>query len=494
MSYKDYVIRMRKIDDISNAVAVLSWDNEVYLPPSSNHLRARQISTLTGMIHEEFTSPEFGKLLEQLQKEKLAFKQKKNVATTYKDYCRDKKFTTDFVMKKSLIVSKAYHSWIEARKNNNYTLFVKALDDLIKITKEEAETLGYSDHAYDAMLDLYEAGASVKNLDVIFDKVRMELIPLIKEVRKKQNTKPSFLFKKYDKDTQWEFGLYLLRSMGFDFSRGRQDLSTHPFTISFGSDDVRVTTRIDERDFSNMTWSCIHEGGHALYEQGLPANEYGLPSGSAASLGIHESQSRLWENNVGRSLEFWQYHFPQLKKTFPENLKNIRLSQFYKAINHIHPGKVRTEADELHYHLHVLIRYEIEKQIFEGKIKAKDLREVWNEKYKTYIGVTIKNDNEGILQDVHWAHGSFGYFPTYSLGSFYAAQFFKTACSQVKGLKKQIATGNTTPLLVWLKSNIYRHGKTYNAEQLCKKVTGGGLDIEFFMDYVREKYLKDTNK
>jgi carboxypeptidase Taq len=276
--------------------------------------------------------------------------------------------------------------------------------------------------------------------------------------------------------------------MGYDFNRGRQDLSPHPFTISFNPYDVRVTTRVDENDFANMTWSCIHEGGHALYEQGLNPDDYGLPVGSAASLAIHESQSRLWENNVGRSKAYWTFQYPKLKKIFPDNLKNVSLDNFYKSINSVKANLIRTEADELHYHLHVMIRYEIEKEIVSTKITAKEVRELWNEKYKEYLGVKVTKDSEGILQDVHWSHGSIGYFPTYSLGSFYAAQFFNRASNDIPTLKSEIEKGNSSSLLHWLRENIHKHGAMYDAEDLCKKVTGEKLNFQYFMEYVKDKY------
>lgn len=486
--YKLYFDKMKSFADLANAIGVLSWDSEVNLPQLSHHLRAQQIATLSGYLHKETTSPDFGKLLKSLTKLPLSHKHKRNVTLTLKEYDRDRKFKTDFVIAKSTLVSKAYHAWAMAKSKNDFSIFEKPLNDLLKISREEVEILGYSAHPYDALIDLYEPEMTVNKLDSIFAEVKAQMIPLIKQVKKNQTTNTAFLKLKYPKDDQWKAGIELLKSIGYDFNRGRQDISSHPFTISFGSDDVRLTTRIDEYDFSNMTWSCIHEGGHALYEQGLDPHEYGLPSGSATSLSIHESQSRLWENNMGRSKVFWKYQLPKLKKYFPQQLAGVTLAQFINGINVITPGKIRTEADELHYHLHVMIRYEIEKEIFQSKINAKDLKALWNEYYKKYIGVTIKNDREGILQDVHWAHGSFGYFPTYSLGSFYAAQFFAKAKEDITNLNEKIAIGDYTLLHQWLKTHIYKHGKTYNAEQLCKKATGSTLDFKFFMDYVTEKY------
>ncbi|MFN6039638.1 MAG: carboxypeptidase M32, partial [Bacteroidota bacterium] len=278
-----------------------------------------------------------------------------------------------------------------------------------------------------------------------------------------------------------------------DFDCGRQDISTHPFTINFSSKDVRVTTRIDEKNLSEMIWSCIHEGGHALYEQGLPEDEYGMPLSEAVSLGIHESQSRLWENNVGRSFSYWKNNFKVLKNYFPEQLNSITSEHFYKACNKVEPSFIRTNADELTYHFHVIIRYEIEKKLISREIKTKDLPAIWNEMYKNYLGLDVKNDKEGVLQDVHWSHGSFGYFPTYSIGSFYAAQFFHKAHEAIPGLEMQIESSNFKELLNWLHHSIHKHGKFYSAQDLCMNITGETLNVDYFMKYVSDKYEKIYN-
>jgi len=276
--------------------------------------------------------------------------------------------------------------------------------------------------------------------------------------------------------------------MNFDFEAGRQDISMHPFTTSFSSQDVRVTTKIIENNLKSMIWSCIHEGGHGLYEQGLPKDQYGLPCGEAISLGIHESQSRMWENNVGRGLPYWKANYKRLQTYFPEHLKNVSLDQFYKGINLVKPSPVRIEADEVTYHFHILVRYEIEKALMDGSLKVADLADYWNEQYKKYLGITIKSDAEGVLQDVHWSHGSIGYFPTYSLGSFYAAQFYHQANKDVKGLQQHIEKGNMLPLLKWLREKIHKHGKFYTAEELCIHVTGEKLNFKYFMNYATDKY------
>lgn len=489
--YDKYKAKMRKIADLGHAAAVLSWDKETYLPKKGAALRSQQLATLSGLIHEEFTSREFGEMLKRLSAQKgLNAAERKNVTITLKDYNRSKQFTKEFVMHKSMTISKVFHAWVEAKQTDNFDVFAAPFDELLAIKRKEAKIIGYEDHAYDALLDQYEPGMTVAKLDQIFDEVRERLLPFISKVRKKLKVNDKFLRKKYDRDTQWNYGLSLLEQMGYDFDAGRQDIAEHPFTISFGPSDVRVTTRIDERDFANMTWSCLHEGGHALYEQGLPESEYGLATGSPISLAIHESQSRLWENNVGRSLAYWKYQYPALQKTFSKQLKGVDVETFYKAINKIKPNLIRTEADELHYHLHVLLRYEIEKAIMSSDIDAYGVRDMWNSKIKEYFGLKVPNDAQGVLQDVHWSHGSIGYFPTYSLGSFYAAQLFDQATKDVPGLKKKIKKGDTTPLLAWLRDKVHQHGRKYEADELVKQITGEPLNYNYFHDYVTEKYKK----
>jgi carboxypeptidase Taq len=282
--------------------------------------------------------------------------------------------------------------------------------------------------------------------------------------------------------------LAILKKTGFDFESGRQDISIHPFTTNFSSTDVRVTTRIDENDFSNMTWSCIHEGGHALYEQGLPAEQYGLPLGEYCSLSIHESQSRIWENNIGRGQSFWQHNFPILKTFFPQQLGNVTPRQFFKGINKVQPSLIRTEADELTYHFHVMIRYEIEKLLIEGTLAVKDIPAYWNELYKKYLGVTVPDDLRGYLQDIHWSHGSFGYFATYSTGSLYAAQLYAAIEKEHATIGEQIALGNTNTVLNWLRKNIHAKGRFHTSDELCKEATGAYLNAKYFTDYATKKY------
>lgn len=488
--YEKYHNRMKKVADINHAIAVLSWDKEVNLPIDGAMHRSQQVATLAGLSHTEFTDKEFGDILNKLSEmPSLTLAEKKNVSVTLDQYKKATKFSEAFVIRKSEIESAGYHAWLKAREANDYSIFKDPLADLIALKREEAEKLKYKEHPYDAMLDQYEPGLTVSQLDPIFAGVKKDLKKLIKKIKKSKQVNSKFLNKKYEWNEQWEFGLDILENMGYDFNRGRQDLSAHPFTTSFSPMDVRVTTRVDENDFAYMLWSTIHEGGHALYEQGLPVEDYGLPTGSYLSLSIHESQSRLWENHVGRSRDYWSHWYPSLKADFPKSLKKTDLDGFYKGINKISPNLIRTEADELHYHFHVLIRYEIEKGLMDGSIGTDSLDKVWNEKYKEYLGMSAKDANQGILQDVHWGHGSIGYFPTYSLGSFYAAQFFAQAQKDIKKLNKKLAKGDTRQLLAWLRENVHQHGRRYEADELCNRITGESLNFDHFLKYASDKFL-----
>ncbi|MEC5142340.1 carboxypeptidase M32 [Chitinophaga sp. 212800010-3] len=487
--YDDYRSRMQKIADVRNALAVLGWDQETYLPEKGARFRGQQITTLSTIAHELFTAPELDNVLQALKGSKeLTPTELKNIELSAEDVEKNKKYPASFVAEMSTVTNECYHAWIKARKANDYTLFAPALSKMISLKKQEAALLGYEGHPYNALLNEYEKGATTSMLDTIFNEVKTALSPLLAKIEARPEVNKEFLHHFYNRDTQWNFGISLLKNMGYDMQAGRQDVSEHPFTTSFNPFDVRVTTRIDENDFGNMTWSCIHEGGHALYEQGLPPDQYGLPCGEATSLGIHESQSRLWENNVGRSLAFWQHHYPRLQQLFPENLNTVSLNDFYLAINKVQPSLIRTEADELTYHFHIMIRYEIEKGLIDGSIDVKDLKHTWNDYYRQYLHVTVPDDVQGVLQDIHWSHGSFGYFPTYSLGSFYAAQFFAAAQQQIPDLDKSIASGNYQSLLEWLRTNIHPYGRFYTSNELCKKVTGQPLAFGNFLAYAEKKY------
>lgn len=487
--YETYKTKMRFIADVKNANALLQWDQETYLPPKGAAFRGQQISTLSEISHRLFSENELGHLLKELLgKEDLSVHQKRNIERTNEDYVKNKKYSSEFVRKLSEQVNKTFHSWIESRKQNSFSAYEKDLDALVQLKKQETDILGYEHHPYNALLDEFEKGATVTLIDRTFDNLLPVLKDLLDKILRQQQVDDGFLKQHYPKQQQWEWGMHLIKNLNFDFEAGRQDISEHPFSVSFNRNDVRITTRIDENDFGNMTWSCIHETGHALYEQGLPEDEYGLPLGEACSYSIHESQSRLWENNVGRSNLFWQHFYPVLQNYFPNQLKKTSSEDFFKGINKVQPSLIRTEADELTYHFHVYIRYDLEKRLIEGSVKTKDIPAYWNEQYKKLLSAEVPDDRQGCLQDVHWSHGSFGYFPTYSLGSFYAAQFYNAAVSQISFLEKEIRKGNTTTLLNWLREKIHSKGRFYTSEGLCNAITGTGLNANYFVTYLLHKY------
>jgi carboxypeptidase Taq len=487
--YTDYIDRMQKIADVKYSAALLQWDQETYLPEKGAAFRGRQLATLTEIAHEWFVDPILGQLLEDLNgRGDLEASQHRNVELSLEDFNKQKKFSPAFIRRLSEASSRSFHSWLQARSANSFALFKKDLTQLVALKKEEADLAGYQDHPYNALLDQYEKGATTALLDNVFATIRIPLDDLLRRIAGQPQVDDSFLRGDFPRQQQWDFGMSLIRQIGFDFQAGRQDISEHPFTTSFNPHDVRITTRIDEHDFSHMTWSCIHEAGHALYEQGLPPEYYGLPLGEYASLSIHESQSRLWENNIGRSLNWWTTIYPRLQNTVPDRLQTVSAADFYKGINKVQPSLIRTEADEVSYHFHVMIRYELEKQLLDGSLSVAEIPSWWNNSYKTWLGMTVPDDKRGCLQDVHWSHGSFGYFPTYSLGSFYAAQFFVAAEDQQPGLTQAIRSGNTNSLLAWLRDRIHRHGRRYTSEELCFRATGKSLDTSYFLTYLFDKY------
>ena len=487
--YEKYRKDMHRIADLRNANAVLQWDQETYLPPKGAAFRGQQISTLSELSHQYFISEELGGLLQDLlSRADLTGRQKRNVERTHEDYTRSRKYPSSFVRAMAEQVNKAFHAWVDARKKNSFSVYEPELDALIKLKREEAGLLGYEHHPYNALLDEFEKGCTVELLDRTFSHLLPTLQELVRKISEKPQVDDAFLLLNYPKQKQWDWGMELIKKLNFDFEAGRQDLSEHPFSISFNRNDVRITTRVSEDDFGNMTWSCIHETGHALYEQGLPGEEYGLPLGEACSYSIHESQSRLWENNVGRGKAFWEFHYPRLQELFPGQLGGVSLDAFYKGINKVQPSLVRTEADEITYHFHVFIRYELEKKLIEGSLSTADIPAFWNEEYRKLLGVTVPDDKKGCLQDVHWSHGSFGYFPTYSLGSFYAAQFYTRARLDIPGIENDLRKGESLGLLHWLRTHIHDKGRFYTSEDLCQQVTGEKLEVSYFVNYLLEKY------
>ncbi|RYY95732.1 MAG: carboxypeptidase M32 [Chitinophagaceae bacterium] len=494
-SYAEYVRRLTRIADIRYASALLQWDQETYLPPKGAQFRGQQLSTLSEIAHAEFSDPALGALLGELAGDaSLSDAQRRNIELSREDYEKNRKYSADLVRRLADQTNRSFHAWLEARRQNSFAVYEKDLAAMVELKKEEAGVLGYGAHPYDALLNEYEKGATVAQLDAVFGELLPRLKALLDELLARPAADDTVLRRHYPADTQWQWSLELIKALGFDTEAGRQDRSEHPFSINFSAQDVRITTRVDENDLGNMTWSTIHEVGHALYEQGLPVEQYGLPLGEAASLSIHESQSRLWENNVGRSLPFCRHYLPVLQRYFPEQLAGVTPEAFFAAINKVQPSLIRTEADEVTYHFHVFIRYSLEKALLEGSLSVKDIPAYWSDQYQKWLGIAPPDDKQGALQDVHWSHGSFGYFPTYSLGSLYAAQFFAVAEKEIPNLPEAIGRGETSALLSWLREKVHRHGRYYTSDALCRSISAQSLSSEFFISYVRQKYGLDAPK
>ncbi len=488
--------RLLEIQHLKDAAALLSWDQETYMPAGGGPTRAEQLATLQTLAHAKFVSPEIEDLLLRHIDPATGFAKanglddasKALVRETWRDFTKAKKLPSDFVNRLERECSLAQQVWAEARTRDDFQHFLPNLQTVVALKFEEIDYLGYDDSPYDALLDTYEPGATVAQLQPLFAALRQGLLDLLDRVREAASPPDDrVLCQTYDEQQQLTFGKLVLRGMGYDFNRGRLDLSAHPFTTSFHPTDVRVTTRIFEKDLPSCLFSCIHEGGHGLYDQGLSQEHYGTPLGESVSLGIHESQSRLWENNVGRSKAFWMHFFPLLQQHFPSQLGAISLDAFHAALNTVKPSLIRVEADEVTYNLHIMVRFEIELALIEKRVAVRDLPELWREKMRTYLGVVPERDADGVLQDVHWSLGALGYFPTYTLGNLYASMFFQQARLDVPALDADIQRGHLLSLKTWLNRNIHRYGRQYSAAELLRRITGHDLSVEPFLSYLRTK-------
>lgn len=480
-----------EIADINSTVAMLHWDMETYMPPKAAPSRSLQLATMTALSHRAFTSPEMGNLLRDLrnQCDSLSADDAKLVSETLHDYERATKLPEAFVHEFSMVQTQAYHAWVKARQESNYAVFQPHLDKLVQLQKRKADYLGYSGSPYNALLDEYERGMTAERLKPLFAELAQQQSALVEKiVHSPRQPDTSWLNQDWNKDSQWKLTIRALQSIGFDFEAGRQDRSVHPFTTNFDIDDVRLTTRINHRDLFSALMSSIHEGGHGLYEQGLNPEDRRTTLGQAISLGVHESQSRLWENAIGRSLPFWRYFMPVLRELFPGQLDCVAPEQIYAALNRVQPSLIRVEADECTYNLHIILRFEIELALIEGTIDTRDIPELWNTKIKSYLGLDVPSDAEGCLQDIHWSHGSMGYFPTYTLGNLYAAQMFEMILREIPDLWEQIAHGSFTPLLSWLRTNVHRHGRRKTAPELIRDISGSEPDSRPYLNYLEKKY------
>lgn len=483
---------LAQVCDLRNTAALLSWDQETYMPPGGAEARAQQISTIRKLAHDGFTTDELGTLLDELDGPSADLDphslEGAMVRVIRRDYRKATKLSTDLVVRLAKAVSRGKEAWKEARETDRFSTFAPHLERLVDLNVEKAEAYGYQERLYDALLDDYEPGMKSSLVDTLFSELRTELVPLVEAIAAEEPIDDAVLRQRFDVDAQWAFGEEVVRDFGYDFERGRQDLSTHPFTTTFSIGDVRITTRVSENFLSPALFSTLHEAGHALYEQGVdPALERSLLA-DGASLAMHESQSRLWENLVGRSRPFWQRYYPRLQSIFPDRLGNVAIDTFYRAVNRVQPGPIRVEADEVTYNLHIMLRYEIENALLEGRVDTGDLPELWTAKMEEYLGVTPENDAVGVLQDIHWSLGAFGYFPTYALGNLMSTQIFEKAGRDLTNMEEHIAEGSFDELLAWLRKHVHRHGRTMEALDILEQATGAGLSAASWLAYVRRKY------
>jgi carboxypeptidase Taq len=481
---------------LTYAMAELEWDERTKMPPAAGEFRTEQVTLLAGMVHRRWTDERFVGQINELAASPLASDKDSPAGATIRRLKRnvDKKIKLPQSLVEALseAASAGQQVWEKARHNNDFASFQPYLARMFELKRQQAEALGYKTSPYDALLDDYEPEETAANVSRVLTAMREHLVPLVAAIgASKRKPDSSILTRSYPVGLQETFGIQAAAAIGFDFNRGRLDVTVHPFCTTLGPHDCRITTRYDEHFFNMSLFGILHEAGHGMYEQGLPPGEFGLPLGEAISLGIHESQSRMWENLVGRSRAFWDHFYPKAQQTFA-SLQGVELDDFYFAINESRPSLVRVEADEATYNLHILIRFEMEQLLLNGDLSAADAPAAWNEKYGKYLGITPKTDAEGILQDVHWSAGLIGYFPTYTLGNLYASQFFESASKHLtspsEGIEDTFRRGEFQPLLEWLRDNIHCHGQRYSAAELVQRVTGRPLTPEPLMAHLKSKY------
>jgi len=490
---KDLKARLVEVFDLEGITALLNWDQTTYMPPGGAKARGRQIALVGRLAHERFVDPAIGQLLEDLRpyEERLPYDSDEAslIRVTRRLYERAVRVPSEFVAELHAHTAATYEVWTQARPNNDFASVQPYLEKTLDYSRKLANFFPGYDHIADPLIDFADYGMRVKVLRPFFQQLREVLIPLVKAITAQEPPDDSFLYRTFPEDQQLAFGREVITRFGYDFNRGREDKSPHPFTTKFSLYDVRITTRVKENNLSEAMFSTFHEAGHGMYEQGINLAYEGTPLADGTSSGVHESQSRLWENYVGRSLPFWEYFYPRLQEYFPDQLADVSLEAFYRAINKVQPSLIRTDADEVTYNLHVIIRFELELDLLEGNLRVADLPEAWREKYREYLGITPPDDRDGVLQDVHWYGGIIGgEFQGYTLGNVMAAQFFEKALEEHPEILDEMRRGEFTTLHGWLKEKIYQHGSKYTAMELLKRVTGQDLSIEPYIRYLRRKF------
>ncbi len=494
--YEQFESYVKELRTLGSVQGILGWDQETYMPPKGSRIRAAQMELLSALTHERLVSNQLGEMIEQLQSgtggAPLTEEQSANVREMRRVFDRERKMPEDLVREMARTCSLAHEAWVKARRENAFGEYAPWLEKIVVLKRRESDAIGHAGgHVYDPLLDAYEPGAKTVEVGRILADLRDQLVPLVRAIagsakQPRQEHFPSQA--KFPVEPQREFGLSVARDMGFDLEAGRLDTANHPFCSSSGPHDVRLTTRYDESDPRSCFFSILHEAGHGLYEQGFDPANMGTPMAEAVSAGIHESQSRLWENQIARSRPFWEHYYPRLQATFPEALRGLSMEDWYRSINRVQPSMIRVEADEVTYNLHILLRFEIECDLLTGRLSVSDLPRTWNDKMEQMLGLRPATDAEGVLQDIHWSFGGFGYFPTYTLGNLYAAQFMEAVRRDLPDLDDRLRKGDLRALREWLRDKIHRNGMRWRANELVQRVTGSSLSASPFLSYLRGKF------
>jgi carboxypeptidase Taq len=482
-----------EIFDLDRASAVLQWDQQTHMPPGGAEGRAQQFSTLNRLSHDKFVCDEFGATLQAAQTEVAGLPLENDdaalVRRTARDFDKQRRVPSEWVAEFNLESARGHSIWEKARAEADFLQFKPALETIVRLKRAYAEFFRPYEHIYDPLIDDFEPGMPTAQVKAVFDLLRPQQVELVRATKEQgRPVSDAPVRQAFDVEKQKLFGVEVIQKLGYDFNRGRLDTAVHPFTTNFGIDDVRITTRYDPGFFNDALFSTIHECGHALYDQGIAPNLNRTPLAGATSMAVHESQSRMWENFVGRSRPFWVAFYPRLQELFPDALGKVKLADFYRAINKVEPSLIRVDADEATYNLHVMLRFEIEIELMSGTLEVKDLPDSWNMRMRDYLGITPPNDAKGVLQDVHWSEGYIGYFPTYALGNLVAAQLWEQINKDIPDLSAQIEHANFAGLLGWLRENIHRHGARYYPMELLQRVTGQGLTPEPYLRYLRAKF------
>lgn len=485
--------RLNEIADLTKVGAVLSWDQQTMMAPKGAAIRAEQMATLGKIAHEKFTSDEIGKLLEDLRDYEASLPYDSDEASLIRvarqDYQKQKAVPTELRAEMTRTAAIARMAWIEARKQSDFKIFLPHLEKNVELKRKYVECFAPYDHVYDPLLDDFERGMKTAEVKTIFEALKKDLIPLIAQIRERVDmVSDACLHGHFPIEKQREFALTILERFGFRSDSWRLDPTVHPFASNSGIGDIRITTRYYEDFINPSLFGAMHECGHGLYENGVdPALERTLLARGASS-SLHESQSRMWENLVGRSRAFWKFFYPKLQAAFPAQFQNVELETFYRAINRVHPSFIRVEADEATYGLHIIIRFELEQEIMEGTLALKDVPEAWNARMKQYLGVDVPNDAQGCLQDIHWSGGMFGYFPTYQLGNIVAAQIWEKVLADIPDLYAQFERGEFMPLREWLREKLHRHGRKFTPKETIQRVVGGPIDVAPYIRYLKSKF------